>query len=293
MKFSLNYLTIFLVMGLTLTACAPRLAPETVNTVGVTVSILPERYFVERIGGEHVTVNVMVGPGDSPHTYEPKPEQMAALSRSSIYFSIGVEFENAWLNRIASANPKIKVIDLSEGIEKIPMVVDDGHSEHSGESDPHIWTSPALVKKIANRITIELSATDPGNTSFYEANLEAFIKEIGLLDYEIRQSLSEVQNRNFMVFHPGWSYFAKEYGINEISIEIGGTEPSASELADLISTAKKEKIHIIFAQPEMSTQIANYIASEIDGEVILISPLAEDWPENLRMAAQVFKESFN
>lgn len=259
--------------------------------MAVTVSILPEKYFVERIGGDLVSVNVMVGPGDSPHTYEPKPEQMAALSRSAVYFRIGVEFENAWLDRIASANPDMKIVDLSAGIEKLPMLAHEDEGSGEGELDPHVWTSPRLVIPMAEQIYAQLAGLDPANEKFYRSNLDSFRKEIDALDKEIQSSLSGLQNRRFMVFHPAWAYFARDYNLKEIPIEIGGTEPSASELAKLIDTAKAENIRVIFAQPEFSTRIAKYIAQEIDGEVILISPLAENWLDNLRQVAQTFKKS--
>jgi len=262
----------------------------------VSVSILPEKYFVERIGGERVSVNVMVGPGDSPHSYEPKPAQMAALSRSLLYFRIGVEFENAWMDRIATVNPSMQIIDLSEGIEKIPMAEhynqenkQDEENEH-GALDPHIWTSPNLVRSMAERIYQALSKIDPQHDSEYKANLDAFLDEISSLDSDIRQALENLPTRKFMVFHPAWAYFAADYGLEQIPVEIGGTEPSAAELADLITLAKGENIRIIFAQPEFSTQTAQYIAEEIGGQVVLISPLAEDWLENLRTVALTLAE---
>ena len=259
--------------------------------MAVTVSILPEKYFVERIGGDFVSVNVMVGPSDSPHTYEPKPEQMAALNRSAVYFRIGVEFENAWLDRITSANPDMKIVDLSAGIDKLPMLAHEGESSTEGELDPHVWTSPQLVKSMAEQIYAQLAGLDLANEKFYRSNLDSFRKEIDALDKEIQSSLSGLQNRRFMVFHPAWAYFARDYNLEEIPIEIGGTEPSASELAKLIDTAKAENIRVIFAQPEFSTRIAKYIAQEIDGEVVLISNLTENWPKNLRQVAQTIKKS--
>lgn len=284
---------LLLITAFSLAACTPPPSVKTGGTINVTVSILPEKYFVERIGGSLVTANVMVGPGADPHTYEPKPAQMAALTNSALYFSIGVEFENAWLNRFSSTNPKMKIVDLSEGIQKLPMPSHaDAQGAAGGEGlDPHIWVSPILVKSLADRIYQELVALDPSNGSTYKANFDAFIKDIDALDKEIHASLDGSKNRSFMVFHPAWAYFAKDYNLQEIPIEIGGTEPSASELAKLIDTAKKDNIRVIFAQPEFSTQIAKYIAKEIGGEVILISDLTENWLDNLRYVSQTFKKT--
>ena len=257
----------------------------------MTVSILPEKYFVERIGGALVSVNVMVVSGADPHTYEPKPAQMAALSESKVFFRMGVEYENAWLERISSTNPGMKIIDLSEGIQKLPAPAHQGEVDSGEGLDPHVWTSPALVRSMAGQIYRELAELDPTNEPLFKANFDLFEKDIDILDLDIRTSLKNLTNRRFMVFHPGWAYFAKDYDLEEIPIEIGGTEPSASELSVLIDFAKSENIRVIFVQPEFSTQIARYIANEIGGEVILISNLAENWLDNLRQVALTFEKS--
>ena len=282
MPFTLTFIWLII-----LSACAPAVGGNAENNaLIITVSVLPEKYFIDRIGGGHVQVNVMVGPGESPHSYEPKARQMAALSHSAIYFAIGVEFEDAWMERITSANPALRVVDLSQGITKLPSA----ESDHEEEIDPHIWTSPELGKTIAGNIASILIEIDPPHAEDYQANLALLLSDIGQLQAEISNSISQMDTHQFMVFHPGWGYFAGEFGLEQIPIEVGGSEPSASELAQLIDTAKKDNIRVIFAQPELSTQSADFIASEIGGRVILISPLAEDWLENLRLVSQTFAE---
>ena len=253
--------------------------------LNVTVSILPEQYFVERIGGDLVNVNVMVGPGEEPHTYEPQPDQMEELATSKLYFSIGVEFEDAWLPKFEETNPDLKIVDVSDTIVKIPMTVSDG-DEKAGELDPHVWLSPANVRIIAQNIEAALSEEDPANSTTYQANLESFLNDIDELDNEISSSLSSLNTRKFITFHPAWGYFAQDYNLEQIAIEVGGNEPSAAELADLISTAKENNIQVIFTEPEFSTKTAETIANEINGKVILIDPLAEDWLDNMKEIAQ-------
>lgn len=283
---------------LMLGGCGQRTTPEPVDRLNVTVSILPQKYFVERIGSNYVNVNVMAGPGDEPHTYEPKPEQLKALSKAAAYFSIGVDFENSWLDRIASANSEMLMVDTTQGIERMPMVT-HYHGEESGEHahdqeldnpDPHIWTSPQLVKIQARTIYEALVQIDPEHRAAYEANLQSFLQDIDALDADIRETLKGIENRKFMVFHPAWGYFAGDYGLEMVPIEIGGQEPSAAELAALITAAKKEGIQVIFAQPEFSTEAAETIAKEIGGKVLLISPLAPGWLGNLRRVADTFAE---
>ena len=273
--------------------------PSGAEKLAVAVSILPQQYFVEQIGGELVEVNVMVGPGEEPHTFEPQPSQMENLSKSQLYFTIGVEFEDAWLNKFEEINPSIQFIDCSSGIEKIstsesiPLVNGEtqGEEHEHGSLDPHIWLSPANVKIIAQTIANALSVADPQNSTIYEKNLELFLQDINDLDEEIRISLATLATRQFIVFHPAWGYFAHDYDLEQIAIEIGGNEPSASELANLIDYAQANDIHVIFASPEFSTKSAETIAEEIDGQVILISPLAENWLENMKTIAQALEDS--
>jgi len=266
-----------------LVGCTATRAAEETEKLNVTVSILPEAYFVERIGGDLVNVNVMVGPGESPHTYEPQPAQMEDLAVSKIYFSIGVEFEDAWLGKFAETNPDMKIIDASATIQRIPMTASE---EEEGELDPHVWLSPANVRIIAQNIETALSEEDPANSDVYKANLDDFLQDIDTLDEEISASLSTLTTRKFITFHPAWGYFAKDYNLEQIAIEVGGNEPSASEMADLITTAQVEQIQIIFAQPEFSTKAAETIADEINGQVILVSPLAENWLENMKLITE-------
>jgi len=270
---------VFLLILLLSVGCGPVVAtPESTSKIKITVSILPQQYFVERIGGQYVDVNVMVLPGESPATYEPKPEQLKALSQADAYVSIGVPFEDVWLERIASANPDMLMVDTTKGIERVG-------------DDPHIWLSPKLVKVQAQTIYDALAQLDPTHTEAYQANLNGFLVDIDALDTEIRTTLAGVKSRKYMVFHPSWGYFARDYELEMIPIEINGQEPSAAELANLISEAKEEGIKVIFAQPEFSTRDAETIAREIGGEVLLISPLALDWLDNLRKAADVFAEA--
>lgn len=246
----------------------------------VTVSILPQQYFVERIGGDLVDVTVMVEPGQSPATYEPKTDQMVALSNSDAYISIGVPFESSWLEKIQSANTEMELVDTTQGIDR--------HATASGGFDPHIWLSPSLVKIQSETIYAAFAELDPDNAAEYKANLDDFINDIDALDADIRAALENVGTKKFIVFHPAWGYFASDYGLEQISIEVDGQEPSAQELADLITLAEEEGIKVIFVQPEFSQEDAKTIAEEIGGQVLPISPLNADWLENLRMVADTF-----
>ena len=272
----------------------------TSETLDITVSVLPQKYFVEKIGGDRVKVNFMVGQGDNLHIYEPKPQQLKALSQAEAYISIGVPFEKAWMEKIKGANSQMLVIDSAQGIERMEMVAHHHHEEeaehkheeeqdHAEETlDPHIWLSPQLVKVQAQNIYQGLVQIDSANEATYQANLEQFLTEIDQLDQQIKQNLAGIENRQFIVFHPAWGYFAREYNLEQVPIEVGGQEPSAAELGELIKEAQEENIKVIFAQPEFSTQSAKTIAQEIGAEVQLITPLASDWSNNLLQVSQTF-----
>ncbi|MCK9161520.1 MAG: zinc ABC transporter substrate-binding protein [Arcobacteraceae bacterium] len=262
-----------------------------VNTI---VSIVPQKSFVEAIGGDLVNVSVMVLPGSSPHSYEPKPSQMKELNSAEIYFAMGVEFENVWLNKFKNQNKNLKIIDTTKGIEKIDMIEHhhhdeehkDHHHDHDDEDedgkDPHIWTSLENIKQIAKNIVDALIEADQVNQAKYQANYEVFIQKVISVDKEIRDILQNTpKNSKFMVFHPAFGYFAKEYGLVQIAVEVEGKEPKPSSLAKLIDEAKEQNIRAIFTQPEFSDKSANIIAKELKIDVIKVSPLNPKWDENL------------
>ncbi len=275
------------------------------NKLNLTVSILPQKYFVEKIGGELVTVNVMVEPGMSAETYEPLPQQLADFSKSSAYITIGVPFEEVWLEKIKSANSQIPIINSGEGIDKIAMAGHDHHYEeedhkqnnHEKEKketeslDPHIWLSPKLAKIQAENIYQELVKLDPKNKAIYKQNLDKFITEIEELDRQITQKFANINNRKFMIYHPAWGYFAKDYNLEQISIEFEGQEATSSALANLTKQAKADNITIIFAQPQFTTKTVEIIAREIGAEVILLDALAENWSKNLLEVADKLAQS--
>jgi len=257
--------------------------------INAVVSILPEKTFVKAIGGDKVNISLMVLPGNSPHTYEPKPSQMKDVAKATLYFAIGVEFENVWLNKFKNLNQNMQVIDLTSGIKKLSMASYDhgSHDTHADENkpentDPHIWTDPENVKIIALNIFETLTKADPENKPYYKINYETFLAEIKKTDTKIKSILSnKPKGTKFMVFHPSWGYFAKAYGLKQLPVEIEGKSPKPKELIHLINEAKEEKISAIFTQPEFSDSIAKVMANELNIKVIKVSPLAPNWSENL------------
>jgi zinc transport system substrate-binding protein len=250
----------------------------------VFVSILPQKYLVERIAGESVRVSVMVGPGASPATYEPTPKQMALLSEARIYFRIGVPFENVWIERLADVNREMEIVHTSEAVMTRDL------ENHTGR-DPHVWTSPLLTGHIARTMADALVAALPDQRPEFEENYARLASDLARLDAEIREIFSQVTGRKFMVFHPSWGYFADSYGLEQVAIEEHGSEPAASRLADLIDNAVGEGIRVIFVQKHFSRRNAETVAREIGAKIVVVDPLAEDYISNLRSLATLFAEA--
>ncbi len=266
------------------------------KTMQVAVSIIPQKYFVEKIGGAMVEVEVMVPPGAAPEQYEPKPKQMAALGRARLYFACGVPFETVWLPKIASANSRMLVVHTDKDIRKRTMEAHTHHGpgktmgedhHHDGEmKDPHIWLSPPLVMLQARAIFDALWMADPQNRKLYETNYREFITELAELDSSILQTLEpNGEPRPFMVFHPAWGYFAEAYGLEQIPVEVEGKEPRPRDLDAFIKLARKLGIKTIFVQPEFSPKSARTIADAVGAVVVQADVLAPDWENNLRQVA--------
>lgn len=260
------------------------------------VSIAPQKYFVEQIGKDLVEVAVMVPPGASPATYEPKPQQMAALAITDAYLSIGVPFERAWLPKFAAANKKMTLVATDRGIQKRAMAdhhhgrEQHDHHDHGDAPpvDPHIWTSPPLVMSQARTILAALKELAPAHADKFEANYHAFVAALKALDQELHAIFDTRQGLQFMVFHPSWGYLADTYGLIQVPVEIEGKAPKPAQLKRLITHAKAKEIKVIFVQPQFSAKSAKLIAKAIDGVVIAADPLALDWAANLRrQAAQI------
>jgi len=263
------------------------------------VSIVPQKYFVDKIAGDLADVSVMVLPGASPATYEPKPKQMLALTKAQLYFSIGVPFETTWLPRFAAASPHMTVVDTIKRIQKRDMVGHDhgGELAHDGKQghgikDPHVWLAPSLVRLQADSIRDALIAYDPKHALIYRHNHDAFVQEIHVLDKQLSDVFAKTDHAlSFLVFHPSWGYFAESYGLTQHAIEVSGKSPSPKDLAKVIAEAREEHISVVFAQPEFSQKSADQVAKAIGGHVMRLSPLAYDWPKNLLAAAKAFQGS--
>lgn len=263
-------------------SCQPKQAKKVENQISV--SILPQKYFVERIAGNDFQINILIPPGGSPATYEPTPMQMEQVAKSVAYFKIGhIPFENTWMNNMIEAAGDIKVYNLSEGIELVRgPEVHHGDHVHEGGIDPHTWSSPKAVIQIANNLYNGLVELAPEKKETYKKNLDAFLAELEMLDQKSTEVFAEAEHKSFMIFHPALTYLARDYGLNQIPIELHGKEPSPAHMQHLIGEAEKHDIKVVFIQKQFNKENAEAIAKEIKAEVIQIDPLNEDWMAEMK-----------
>lgn len=317
-----------------LAAVVALLLPAAVQAaMPVTVSVPPQAYLVERIGGDRVDVSVMIESGGSPHTFSLAPRRLVAFDEARVYFKVGhpdFAFERRFLRHLESRRDDVQVVDLSQGVDVLAMQEHGGHgddhaghndgygagehghehdhdheqehhAEHGdeagheghahGETDPHLWVSPAIMRAAAGRVAEALIAADPAGEAHYRDGLESVRAEIDALDEDIRDLLGGLERRRFVVNHPGWGYFARDYGLEQVAIESGGRDPSPSQLAGFIEQARREGVRVIFVQQGFSERSARTIAEEIGAVVATADPLARDWADNLRRFAEAIHEA--
>lgn len=256
----------------------------------ITVTIEPLRYFTEAIAGKNYQVVSMVPKGSSPESYDPTPQQLVNLSKSQAYFRIGhIGFEQAWMKKLEANCPDMKVYDTSKGID---LIRDKGHWHgdhfHEGGVEPHIWNSTQNALIIVDNIYQALCELDTTHQADYKYRLDSLKQSIQQTDAETRRLLENADS-TFLIYHPALSYFARDYGLKQISIEEGGKEPSPAQLKKLIETCRNENVHTIFVQQEFDQRNAQLIAHELGIDIVSINPLSYDWTEEMLRTAKGLK----
>jgi zinc transport system substrate-binding protein len=272
------------------------------QTMKVLVSINPYKYFVDKISGGMVEVMVLIPPGTSPHAYDPTPRQLVEIGEADLYFTNGLlSFEQAWMERMKHQHAGVSMINLSDELQ----IIEGGdvhncdhdhnhehHHHHQTSSDPHTWVSAVNAQIFAQRIYDALKATYPEHEAVFTANFTALQNEILSLHREIDNMLADLPSRSFMIFHPALAYFARDFGLNQISIEFEGKEPSPKQLRASVDQAKAENIKSVIIQKEFDKDNAKIIAGEIGGDVLQIDPLDENWPRSMKQIAAAISNAW-
>ena len=256
----------------------------------LTVTLEPLRYFTEAIAGDNYEVVSMVPKGSSPESYDPTPQQLVNLSKSQAYFRIGyIGFEQAWMKKLEANCPNMKVYDTSKGID---LIHDKGHWHgdhfHEGGVEPHVWNSTQNALIIADNIYQALCELDSTHQEDYQKRLDVLKQTIRQTDANVH-TLLENADSTFLIYHPALSYFARDYGLKQVSIEEGGKEPSPAQLKTLIETCRNENVHTIFVQQEFDQRNAQLIANELGVNIISINPLSYDWVKEMIRIAEALK----
>lgn len=270
------------------------------SKLNVAVTLQPYAKIVEEIGGDRVSVITMIPPNADPHSYEPKPSVLKTFSKAELYLSDSSGLDQVWLPRFLSVNKKIEMAYISSGVSWMQELEDHHHGDHDGEDhhenaslDPHLWTSPKQVIKVAENVLSALIKKDSASKSYYESRYQLFIEKWTSIDQFVEKTVSQIpeKRRIFIVFHPSYGYLARDYGLIQRAIEVEGKEPKPQDLKALILEAKKNDIHAIFVQPQFSKRSAESIAKQLNAVVVSTDPLAYDIEMNLRNFIQALLEA--
>lgn len=291
MKKNIPVLAVMAIFVLVVAACNPQ--ADEMQRPKISVSILPQKYFIEKLADTLVDVNVLIPPGASPETYDPTPRQMLDLSNSLAYIKVGhLGFELHWMESFMKENPDLKFYSMSKNIELIEIEENhdmDAHDHQHHGVEPHIWTSPKQMLSAIQELANNLRELLPEHSQQISSNEQALMTEIEALDKKFRQ-LSELNNRSFMIFHPALSYMARDYGLEQISIEFEGKSPSPRHLQKILQLATQKSIKQILIQEEFDSSNAQLVAKEIDAKVTVINPLSYNWQEEMLHLYQVLSE---
>ncbi|MBB4035834.1 zinc transport system substrate-binding protein [Dysgonomonas hofstadii] len=291
----MNYRFIIVVLSLiflSIGCTPPKEKPKT-----LTVTIEPQKYFLEAIVGHHYKVECIVPGGANPESADFTPSQLMNLDKSVAYFKIGyLGIENTLIEKVTKTNDKIKVINCSEGIELVGEPCDqeshDGHNHGHAGGDPHIWSSVTSAKKMAENMYRAILELDAENEADYTANYNKLVVDINKTDSIIRSYLDKAPSKAFIIYHPALSYFAKEYGLTQHSIEHEGKNPSPSQLKALIDTAKTENVKVVFIQREFDIKNAETIAEAIQGKTVPLNLLSYYWDEEMIKVAKALAQKY-
>ncbi|MBN2459964.1 MAG: zinc ABC transporter substrate-binding protein [Candidatus Cloacimonetes bacterium] len=289
MIMKLNSLGMFILLSLMLVHL------KLLQGISIVSTIVPLGEFAEIIGGDRVEVSVLIPPGADPHTFEPVPSQMRALDKADLLIitGAGLDFELTWMDKILELNREITVCDCSRGVDLIRSATNHSDHGHPDRVDPHVWLSPRNAMIIIDNITEAICELDAANAGYYEPRAESYQDELLALHKEIINIIRDLERRAFLVYHPSWAYFAREYNLVQHTIEQDGKEPTVRELTTTIDRARENDIRVIFISPQFSTKSAQVIASEINARLLVIDPLAYGYCDNLRNLAHALQEAGN
>lgn len=278
-----------LALALAVPGCGPEGAPDPsdgradTDRIGVVASVPPLAWFAEAVGGPLVELTVLVPPGASPAMYEPTHRQLRRLGDASVWVTVGhprFPFDAAWRNRLTARRPGLSVVPAGEGCSR-------------RTDDPHLWTSPACARKMVRRVADALTAARPAAEDSIRARRDRALAVVEAVHRDLSEMLGAHRGRAFLVFHPALGYLARDYGLEQMAIQRGATEPNPAELDRIVRRARERGIRHVFVQPQFSREAAGLVADALPGgEVVPVDPLAPDWPASMRSVGRALAEAF-
>ncbi|MCK5809415.1 zinc ABC transporter substrate-binding protein [bacterium] len=281
-----------IVIALMLSSCTKQSdssQPSKPKKMIVFTGIAPLKYLINQVGGDKIDVEAMVPPGGSPATWEPLPAQLAKLAHAPLYFTIGVPFEKQWIGTLIKNNPNTQFVPLQTGFKHRAIETLEKSTAKSPRTDPHSWLNPQDAIIMARAIKSYISLADPKNSVEYEKNCSNLVKKLKALDEKLEKELAPCAGKSILVFHPSYGYFCDRYHLTQIPIEIAGRKPSPQELSKVISLAKQKKIHTLLVQKQFSQTEAKTVAQAINGKVLSVNPLSENYMEMMQTISEAIR----
>lgn len=254
----------------------------------VFVTLPPQAYFVERLGGDQVVVDVLLAPGRSHHTYEPTPQDLVRLSKSEVYFRIGAPFENALATKLAFTLDEIEIVNTQDQVELVQVSESDGE----GKPDPHFWLDPVRMKSVAQVMAETLIRLRPESAVVFRENLRVLELDLETLDQNLETKLAPYRGQSVYVFHPAYGYLLNRYGLKQVAIERDGKEPGPRDLAFILDQMKANQVRVLFVQPQFSPRTAKTLSESLDLAVVTLDPLARDYIANLESIGESIRAAF-
>ena len=273
----------------------------------VFVTIPPQKALVERIGADRVRTQVLVSEGKDAHSFEPSPRQAAQLAKAAIYFSVGLPLEELVVPKLREQDLPVAIVDMAKGVKRRAEVCPECGHDHANEGeanehhepeqehqphDPHVWLAPDALTVMAKNTAEALIRADPKGEKEYRSRLAALKKELEALDTRVAKRLKPYKGRAFYVFHPAYGYFADAYGLRQESIETQGRQLTPKRLRTLIAQARRDKVAVLFSQPQFDRRQADAVARAIGVKVMLVDPLGPDPLETIDTLSRYLLKGF-
>jgi len=257
--------------------------PQRSEKVRAVATIFPIYDILREVGGDRIDATLLLTPGASPHNFEASPKDIKELDKTNLFLfaGAGVDF---WANDLVKDNVNqgradYIAIDMSSIVELRPfsnVKSDEGEdSDKEGAFDPHFWLSPKNAPLIANEIVYHLSMLDPNNKDYYQQNAENFITKLNEKTVQWQENINTLENKKMIVFHDAWFYFADYFGLEVIAAfePIAGKSPSPKYLQSILNEIEKNKVDVLFIEPQLDPKIALAMAQGIVNNFVILDPL--------------------